>query len=321
MVGATSEVPVIHPREYGERNRLGDALAAYERSAGQLPGIIAPTRRRTLVDQLIESERRGRYIQYLVDATLSDKRVDPSSALFDPLKAAVIHSRKGDLDEALWMVFLFVHFGKHRQGGWHYAASVYGRCGSPLRWDWPHVRQDVPGFRHWMEANMEAIRGGQRSGFGNHRKYESLSGRSSSGTGAVVASYVEWICGPNGQSDRIDLAVRAASDEQAAFEQLFQSMSQIRRFGRTAKFDYLSTVGKLSLAPIRPGRAYLIGSTGPLKGARLLFESNGARPIGAGSLDERLVHLGEVLRVGFDVLEDALCNWQKSPDAFRPFRG
>jgi hypothetical protein len=34
-----------------------------------------------------------------------------------------------------------------------------------------------------------------------------------------------------------------------------------------------------------------------------------------------LVPLREELDVGFDVIEDALCNWQKSPAEFKPFRG
>jgi hypothetical protein len=32
--------------------------------------------------------------------------------LFDPLKAAVLHYRRGRVDEAYWLVFLAVHFGK-----------------------------------------------------------------------------------------------------------------------------------------------------------------------------------------------------------------
>ena len=59
------------------------------------------------------------------------------------------------------------------------------------------------------------------------------------------------------------------------------------------------------------------GSTGPLKGARLLFGENAT----SAALDPRLVELGAELGVGMQVIEDALCNWQKSPDRFVPFRG
>jgi hypothetical protein len=38
-------------------------------------------------------------------------------------------------------------------------------------------------------------------------------------------------------------------------------------------------------------------------------------------LEEWLVQLGAGLGVGMQVLEDALCNWQKSPVQFKRFRG
>ena len=59
-----------------------------------------------------------------------------------------------------------------------------------------------------------------------------------------------------------------------------------------------------------------LGSTGPLAGARLLF-GNGT----AAKLDECVVQLDEKLQVGMQVLEDSLCNWQKSPEKFQSFRG
>jgi hypothetical protein len=76
-------------------------------------------------------------------------------------------------------------------------------------------------------------------------------------------------------------------------------------------------VGKLGLAPISPGSAYLRGATGPVKGARLLFGTQDKIEI----LDAKLIELDAKLHVGMQVLEDALCNWQKSPDFFKAFRG
>jgi hypothetical protein len=57
-----------------------------------------------------------------------------------------------------------------------------------------------------------------------------------------------------------------------------------------------------------------------LTGTRLLFGVEEEHSF-ASALDERLVELGHYLTVGFDTIEDALCNWQKSPDIFKPFRG
>jgi hypothetical protein len=76
-------------------------------------------------------------------------------------------------------------------------------------------------------------------------------------------------------------------------------------------------LGKLGLAPIEPGSTYIKGSTGPRKGATLLF----GRQADAAELDSWLVELDTHVNVGMQVLEDALCNWQKSPSKFVPFRG
>jgi hypothetical protein len=36
---------------------------------------------------------------------------DPRSRFFDPLRAAILHSRSDNLDEACWLIFLSIHLG------------------------------------------------------------------------------------------------------------------------------------------------------------------------------------------------------------------
>lgn len=312
---------VVHPREAHERARLARALATYERARGPLPGIAAAAARDALIEQLIDSGRRNRYVEHLLGAPHSVARADPACGYFDPLKAAILFARRGDIEEAFWMVFLFVHFGKHRRCGWRCAAAVYSRLGGPDRWDWGSVCADVPRFRDWMEANAKAIKGNGPCGFGNHRKYESLSGWSAAGTGQVVASYVAWTGAAQSQAGVVAAAASGTKNAEEAFDAAYESMEAVHRFGRTARFDYLAMVARLGLAPIRPGRAYLVGATGPAKGTRLLYGQANTGGSSAAVLDGRLVELEGFLAVGFDALEDALCNWQKSPLAFRPFRG
>jgi hypothetical protein len=94
----------------------------------------------------------------------------------------------------------------------------------------------------------------------------------------------------------------------------------VRQFGRTARFDYLQTAGELGLAPITPDALHCQGSTGPVAGARLLFGDPGNSP-SLADLENSAVKLDGYLNLGLDAIEDALCNWQKSPALFRPFRG
>jgi Alpha-glutamyl/putrescinyl thymine pyrophosphorylase clade 3 len=100
-------------------------------------------------------------------------------------------------------------------------------------------------------------------------------------------------------------------------------MDDVVSFGRTAKFDYLTMVGKLQLAPIEPGSTYMQGATGPYQGALLLFCGNARAELSQSELEALLVQLECHLDLyfGMQVLEDALCNWHKSPGKFKPFRG
>ena len=266
------------------------------------------------MDQLLESIRRASFLEVVRTRAISDRRADPDSDLFDPLRAAVLASEAGELDEAYWLVFLAVHFGKHRRAGWAYAREVYKGEGEDLRWNWMNISASPDHFRTWLEEQEPRIRPLGR--FGNHRKHESLSARDPKGTGAVVASYVEWVKPPRGHGELVNDAWRAGT-ARAAFDELFQSLESVTRFGRLAKFDYLTNVGRVGLSPIVPGSPYMEGATGPRNGAQLLFES----PDSVEDLDNKLIRLDSELRVGLDVVEDALCNWSKSPDSFRAFRG
>jgi hypothetical protein len=53
-------------------------------------------------------------------------------------------------------------------------------------------------------------------------------------------------------------------------------------------------------------------------GAKLLL---GDPLLPVAQLEAQAMALGVALGISGDVLEDALCNWQKNPGAFRSFRG
>lgn len=311
----------MRPRDYAEALRIQQQLSAYDSDLTVLRGIHSEVARETFIEQLIESQRRNRYVKVLLGRELGDLTENPNFLVFDPLRAAIINFQRGNHEEAFWLIFIFVHFGKHRRGGWRYAREVYGKLQQGERWDWESIRSSVGEFRAWLDENRGLIRRTDvPGGFGNHRKYESLGGWSSAGTGAVVSSYVDWVEGAGGHRALFDSAIKSVDgDERLAFDRLYRSMGSVHRFGRTARFDYLSMVGKTEFAKIRPGKAYIAGATGPQVGAKLLFGApdNTSAP----ELEAKLQELEQYLDVGFDVLEDALCNWQKSPAFFRPFRG
>ena len=298
-------------------DRLDDQLEAFASGCDPLPGVASDSSRSTLVAQMVDSHRRLRMLELISAGTHSPLRADPSDDLFDPQRAAVVKAASGHRDEAFWLLFLTVHFGRHRSGRWRYVAALYGRLGQGGLWDWPTVSSDPNALRDWLDANAEPFRQ-LDSGFGNHRKYESLDARSANGTGEVVATYANWVS-EEGNHDALFGSARTSVHDtpETVFERLYRSMDAVARFGRTARFDYLSTAGRLGLLDIRPGSAFLTNATGPLRGAQLLFTST-ERP---ADLDKRVGKLAQVLGIGMDTMEDALCNWQKSPSEFKRFRG
>lgn len=311
-------------QDYPLAQQIRSGLELYQQQVHQLVGIQNPAYCDTLIEQFVESARRIRYICRISERDVSNNRADPSSDLFDPERAAVLHSRQGHLDEAFWLVFLSVHFGKPRRTGWRLVRDVYGQLGNGGCWDWPTTRASPTAFRQWLSTNLATLKGadGVIRRFGNHRKYQSLHPYAPSGTGSAVESYVKWV-NNFGTHDMLiqDAAAKTGGAPRAMFDYLYQSMNDVISFGRTAKFDYLTMIGKLGLAPIEPGSTYMQGATGPFDGAKLLFSGNTGANLSRPNLDAWLVQLEAYLHVGMQVMEDALCNWQKSPGVYKAFRG
>lgn len=305
----------MRPRDAALYAQLNSAFGTFSEP---LPGIAQQANRVALLEQILESVHRVEYVRTLCDLDISGVRKDPNSPLFDPLKAAVLEKRAGNMEEAFWLVFLLVHFGKSLQGGWRYVRDVYGQLGGGC-WDWASVSADPTAFRVWLRAHQDEIQGRKPPcRFGNHRKYQSLDADKKSGTGAAVESYVGWTGAARSQQAVMQKALQNSNGDSAlAFDALYNSMSVVVSFGRMARFDYLTMVGKLALAPIEPGSAYIAHATGPLNGARLLFGS-GRKP---SELDCLVTSLGGHLGMGMQVMEDAICNWAKNPNKFVPFRG
>ncbi len=307
---------MIRPRDRHAAQRLSHQLAAFHRHSRQLLGLADLAHRESFVAQVIESTRRVRFVSVLRTRDISQRRSEPSNpGYFDPLRAAIVFHRQGQTEEAFWMVFFLVHFGKHKRGGWRYAREVYGALGGPHRWDWATTSADPARFRAWLASHQDALR--ISGGFGNHRKYQSLDAYSPTGTGAAVQTYVQWVGPPRTHEGLMNQVLQnARGSPRVAFRELYHSMEQIASFGRTARFDYLTMLGKLGLANVEADSPYIQNSTGPIRGARLLFGT----PATPAQINQWLVELGSELNLGMQVLEDALCNWQKSPHRFIPFR-
>ena len=304
------------PRTRQLAQELAERLSSTELD---LPGIADIEARQVLAQHIVDSLRYKRSVQ-LHKTRYSISNTDPRNDNFHPLKAAAYWNDHNNQEEACWLVFLAVHFGEHHKGGWRYMRDVYGQRSENGLWNWQSVSTNIDGFRSWLDQAQTEIKNDTRKGgFGNHRKYESLDAYSSRGTGSVIASYIDWINPPTTQIQRIE---DATSSEEDGFDALFSSLVAIHGFGRLAKFDYIVTLSRLGIIDVEPNTSYLSSATGPLAGARLLFTGDkNSKLISPTTLDEAVVSLGRELGLGMDILEDSLCNWQKSPNEYKKFTG
>lgn len=287
-----------------------------------MPGINTTQNLECLIKQIVDSVRRIKYISLIKENAYESAHIaDPNYSHFDPIKAAIWHKSQGNVDEAFWLIFLFVHFGKHAIKEWKLVKDIYGQLGTGQLWDWEAINNEPNLFRAWLNQNQEALKGGR---FGNHRKYESLDAIKATGTASILASYVNWVNTYGSHTQMISEAIHSVGDdEETLFNYLYKSMGDVIRFGRTAKFDYLTMIGKLDLAKITPGSAYLNEATGPRRGVCLLFEGSTEAKVSAKELEAKLRELNAYLELyyGWQVLEDSLCNWQKDPITYVYFKG
>jgi hypothetical protein len=312
---------VIRPKETVAFEKIVDRLLQFDLNVHALNGLRKAGAREALAEQIVESIRRVRFAYALRDSKLAEYCADASRDSFDPFRAALVHARNGNTDEAWWLIFLSVHFGRHRRDGWRLLQDFYRADGKP--WTWLRASANPAEIGIWLEAAIGTFQNdGIKRRFGNHRKYETLRPSSRRGTPAVVESYCQMI-GHNRGHDQFlaDAAVEANGDPFELFDSLYAAMDNVTSFGRTGKFDFLTMIGKLGLAPIAPGKPYLEGATGPLAGARLLIKGDGNSRARATDVEPIVIELGNALQVGMQEMEDSLCNWQKSPHRFVAFRG
>lgn len=292
----------------------------------ELPGLETAQKKEVLARQIVDSIRRIEYVEKLEKVNLSELRKNPNSTLFDPLKAAVLHSKNGNVDEAFWLLFLATHFGKSPAYGWSVVSDIYGRRGEGEAWTWDRVTADWSSFESWFKlASLEICNEKPKLKFSNHRKYQSLRHDTKNSVPTVVKSYIDYIGSHNSHLAKIAEAEYATSgDKSLQFDYFFKGLkSQVKSFSRLGVFDLVTMWAKVGLVNFYPQKAYFAGSTGPIPGATLLFYGveGGYSP---DALEEKLSELSPQLDLGsysMQIFEDALCNWQKSPTEYIQFKG
>lgn len=221
----------------------------------------------------------------------------------DIVRLARIARDRGDRDEAIWRAFLAAHFGRASASPGEELSAGHLLCAFEQEpyWTWSAVTSRDSELETWLKAHEVQLR---TLKFGNHRKHESKKPDVLYG---VLSSFVDFgqaLGGSPLSALTFDAQLTPAERFGVAYVEL---TSSLRRFGRLGVFDFLVLLRDLDLVELEPDGCYLEGSTGPLQGARRLWgHSRRVR-----ELERLAMELSACAGVGPEIVEDALCNWNK----------
>ncbi|MBK8522469.1 MAG: hypothetical protein IPL54_16980 [Chitinophagaceae bacterium] len=94
--------------------KISEKLTSFE-DINDLPGIVSKASRECLLEQMVDSCRRIKYVTTIAAMNMDQSVTDPTKKTFDPLKAAVWFKQNGNIEEAFWLTFLATHFGKNKK--------------------------------------------------------------------------------------------------------------------------------------------------------------------------------------------------------------
>ena len=296
--------------------KLDKIIRQYENKNGILPGLVNLQSRDCFIKQLLDSIKRVKYISVIQSRVIDKTCINPKSISFNPLKAAIWFQRNHKMGEAIWLVFLSTVCGHNRKTKWKLCTNLYGSITKKTIWTWKKINADPNSYLKWVASNNSLIR--RNAKFGNHRKYESLK-PVKNGTIDCIRSYINWISPSRNQENFYDqFCLINGYNSKKTFNSLYKAMHPVVRFGRMAKFDFLSMLGKLKLVDIEPDSLYISQSTGPKQACKILFGSKISTSKGyeleLSSLESMIG-----LKFGMQIIEDALCNWQKSQFKYQKF--
>ena len=281
-----------------KKDELGKRLLAFQ-EMHNLPGLKTEESCRVFISKIMESQKSLR-ARLMLKPSVS---IDPSKADFHPLKAILKIFEEKRFDEAVWLIFLTTHFGEDATES---IRHFYGKFGKGC-WNWQSVCENPDAVREWMLVNEEQVKSLK---FGNHRKYRTNDPTKTNGTAEVIRSFVEWV-NQKGQGSPYQalLNISQANTPENKFDKAYQEIS-LKQFGRTGKFDFLCLLGNLKILPVYPPHCYLVGSTGPKNGALKMLTGKSNGPV-TNEIEEKIEQLQKHLGIPAEVMEDALCNWQK----------
>lgn len=239
------------------------------------------------------------YTAYKTRAELADQTGLPYSFSTNPLVLAQRPSISSL--SKLWFLYLATYFGKSKTSKWELSKRAIFRNAEEII-----LVEEILEERNSYFNGLEKMDFFANCNFSNHRKYTKKA-----------------LLGKNGFINSANYFLNNIYQfnfpEITDFDYTYNRALKIPLFGRMAAFDYICSLCKCNLNVNEPTSMYLKYSTGPRAGFRYLLNLCGSEI----SSIEDVVQFGNELQEWFQenteiflvaqVLEDAICNWQKSP--------
>ncbi len=211
--------------------------------------------------------------------------------------------------EKVWLLFLATYFGKSNSSKWElFKRSAFDNSKNLISYS------SIEGDREKYFNHLRSFDFYKNANYSNHRKFIAKKLDGDKG----------FIRSANFLMDNIEDYI---FDHPEKFDIVYNSALKIPNFGRMGAFDFTSSLCKCACNVLEPTDLYLKNSTGPLIGIGELLK--------IGEIENQSkkdkVKLGNDLLVWFiantnifmcaQVLEDAICNWQKSPAKYKKYFG
>ena len=229
---------------------------------------------------------------------------------FNHTSIPFVLAQRSDLSQnnRLWILYLATYFGKSNQSGWElFKRATFDRKKSIM------LFQDIQKDRDEYFRCLASFDFFDGCSYSNHRKF---TAKRLTGEKGVFESMEYFVKNINQYSFgyRID------------FHSIYKGAQKIPNFGRLGAFDFASSLVKCGFDVAEPESMYGENSTGPLNAIGLLLRlTNGdssqkAKLQLCSDLMEWFQKNSNIFMVG-QVLEDAVCNWQKNPSTYIWYRG
>lgn len=260
-----------------------------------------------LAKQTFDSIRRIQiYETYKIKALQAAQEKRPFIYTSNPFVLA----QRSDLNlqNRAWIIYLATYFGKSNKSKWSlFNRAAFHKDQSIIGFD--QIQSDLDNYFKYL-SSFDFF---QDCTYSNHRKYTAKKLLGSKG----LFRSMEFLV------NNVELY---SSKDEMEFHEMYLLSQKIPNFGRLGGFDFTSSLVKCSFNIKEPKSMYADHSTGPLQALEVLLKltnnnsSLASQKQLSSDLMEWFLKNSKIFMSG-QVLEDAICNWQKNTRQYIRYTG